>query len=149
MKKLTVGAALLSVLCAMPAGARDRVTHNPDATNTETILHAWSWNFPTIARNMKRIADAGYTMVQTSPVQHCYDPYGSTKKLFDQEGKEGNWYYYYQPTDWKIGNAIVGTKDQTLSADATGSTIPPASPLSVTTTTGTSVPSKVQEAFQT
>lgn len=112
MKKLTVGAALLSVLCAMPAGARDRVTHNPDATNTETILHAWSWNFPTIAQNMKRIADAGYTMVQTSPVQHCYDPYGSTKKLFDQEGKEGNWYYYYQPTDWKIGNAIVGTKDQ-------------------------------------
>ena len=112
MKKLTFTLAAASVLLAFPMGAKDRVTHNPNATNTETILHAWSWNFPTIADNMALIAKSGYTMVQTSPVQHCYDPYGSTKKLFDQEGKEGNWYYYYQPTDWKIGNAIVGSKQE-------------------------------------
>ena len=31
----------------------DRMTHDPNATNTETILHVWSWNFPTIAENMK------------------------------------------------------------------------------------------------
>lgn len=112
MKKLTFSLAAASLFLAFPMGAKDRVTHNPDATNTETILHAWSWNFPTIAENMALIAKSGYTMVQTSPVQHCYDPYGSTKKLFDQEGKEGNWYYYYQPTDWKIGNNIVGTREQ-------------------------------------
>lgn len=109
MRKLTfiLSAALIGVF---PTMARDRVTHNPDTTNTETILHAWSWSFPVIAQNMKQIADAGYTMVQTSPVQNCYDPYGSIYKLFDQDGKEGNWYYYYQPTDWKIGNPIVGDK---------------------------------------
>ena len=93
------------------AQAKDRMTHNPDAVNTETILHAWSWNFPTIAENMKRIADAGYTMVQTSPVQHCFAPDGDITALFDQEGKGGNWYYYYQPTDWKIGNYQLGTRD--------------------------------------
>ena len=33
-------------LCATPAAAKDRMTVNPDAVNTETILHTWSWNFP-------------------------------------------------------------------------------------------------------
>ena len=92
--------------------AKDRIHHNPDATNTGTILHAWSWSFPEIARNMKNIADAGFTMVQTSPVQECFFPEGSGKKIFDENVTEGNWYYYYQPTDWKIGNPIVGTRDQ-------------------------------------
>lgn len=99
-------------IVSMPALAKDRVTHNPDATNTETILHAWSWNFPTIGENMKQIADAGYTMVQTSPVQNCFQPEGSGKKIFDDNITEGQWYYYYQPTDWKIGNYILGTREQ-------------------------------------
>ena len=50
-------AALCAAVC-VGAGAKDRVTHNPDFTNTETILHAWSWNFPAMAENMKKIADA-------------------------------------------------------------------------------------------
>ncbi len=99
-------------LVAFSIQARDRITHNPDATNQETILHAWSWKFPTIAENMKNIADAGFTMVQTSPVQRCYNPEGSSKKIFDENVAEGNWYYYYQPTDWKIGNQIVGSREQ-------------------------------------
>ncbi|MDE7188599.1 MAG: alpha amylase C-terminal domain-containing protein [Muribaculaceae bacterium] len=61
---------------------------------------------------MKQIADAGFTMIQTSPVQECYNPDGSSKKIFDDNVSEGNWYYYYQPTDWKIGNQIVGSRDQ-------------------------------------
>lgn len=97
-------------MCAHSVIAKDRVTHNPDFTNTETILHAWSWNFPTIAENMKTIAESGFTMIQTSPVQACYTPEESNKKLFDE--KEGNWYHYYQPTDWTIGNNIVGSRDQ-------------------------------------
>lgn len=92
--------------------SKDRMTVNPNATNTETILHVWSWNFPAIANNMKDIADAGFTMIQTSPVQNCYEPEGSGKKIFDDDVTEGNWYYYYQPTDWKIGNNIVGNREQ-------------------------------------
>lgn len=108
MKRLTLLA--MTGLVALPFAAKDRMTHNPEATNTETILHAWSWNFPTMAANMAKIADAGFTMIQTSPVQHCYSPEGANKKIFD--AKEGNWYYYYQPTDWKVGNPILGTREQ-------------------------------------
>ena len=88
----------------------DRMTHDPEATNTETILHVWSWNFPTIAQNMKQIADAGFTMLQTSPVNACFSPEGGNIKILDE--KEGNWYHYYQPTDWTIGNNIVGTEEE-------------------------------------
>ncbi len=103
---------LSAALAALPVLAKDRVTHNPNYTNTESILHVWSWNFPTIADNMKQISDAGFTMIQTSPVQECYNPEGSSKKIFDDNVTEGNWYYYYQPTDWKIGNQILGSRDQ-------------------------------------
>ena len=88
----------------------DRMTHDPESTNTETILHVWSWNFPTIAENMKQIADAGFTMIQTSPVNACFSPEGGNIKIFDE--KEGNWYHYYQPLDWTIGNNIVGTEEE-------------------------------------
>lgn len=111
MKRILLGAMLASapgLLCV----AKDRLMVNPDAYNTETILHAWSWNFPEIARSMKEIKDAGFTMIQTSPVQKCYSPEGSGKKIFDEKVTEGNWYYYYQPTDWKIGNSILGSRDQ-------------------------------------
>lgn len=99
-------------IAAFSMSAKDRVTHNSDATNTDAILHVWCWNFPTIAENMKTIADAGFTIIQTSPVQHCYNPEGGSKQIFDPNVTEGNWYYYYQPTDWKIGNQIVGTREQ-------------------------------------
>ena len=82
-----------AVAFSLPSFAVDRINHNPDATNTETILHVWSWSFPEIARNMKNIADAGFTMIQTSPVQECYFPEGSGKKIFDENVTEGNWYY--------------------------------------------------------
>ena len=88
----------------------DRMVHDPNYTNTETILHVWSWNFPTITENMKQIAEAGFTMIQTSPVNACFSPEGGNIKILDE--KEGNWYHYYQPTDWTIGNNIVGTEEE-------------------------------------
>ena len=112
MKQKLFVTALATAAVALSAGAKDRMTHDPNYTNTETILHVWSWNFPTIAENMKTIADAGYTMIQTSPVQNCFNPEGGSIKIFDPNVTEGNWYYYYQPTDWKIGNQILGTRDQ-------------------------------------
>lgn len=112
MKKQLFISALAVIAVVGSASAVNRMKHDPKYTNTETILHVWSWNFPTIAENMKTIADAGYTMIQTSPVQQCYNPEGGSIKIFDPEVTEGNWYYYYQPTDWKIGNQIVGSRDQ-------------------------------------
>ena len=111
-KIITFIACLSLVACASnkSTGLVDRMTHDPNATNTETILHVWSWNFPTIAENMKQIADAGFTMLQTSPVNACFSPEGGNVKILDE--KAGNWYHYYQPTDWTVGNNSVGPEEE-------------------------------------
>ncbi|MGM9872978.1 MAG: alpha-amylase family glycosyl hydrolase [Muribaculaceae bacterium] len=82
-------------------------------TEDEVILHAWTWSLNTIAENMKNIADAGYTYVQTSPVQTCFVGDNGGPALFSEPGDSvmGKWYFYYQPTDWKIGNYMLGTRD--------------------------------------
>lgn len=112
--KLKFFSAVLAfgILCPPVVSAKDRITHDSKVSNTDVILHAWCWNFPTIADNMASIAKAGYSIVQTSPVEGCFNPEGGSKKLFDETGGEGNWYNYYQPVNWKIGNQIVGSKDQ-------------------------------------
>ncbi|MBQ8500113.1 MAG: alpha-amylase [Bacteroidales bacterium] len=106
---LTIVACLCLMACASQNVSKpvDRMTHDPEFTNTESILHVWSWDFNTIAENMKLISDAGYTMLQTSPVNACFSPEGGNVSLF---GKDGNWYHYYQPTDWTVGNNILGTE---------------------------------------
>ncbi|MBR5835131.1 MAG: alpha-amylase [Bacteroidales bacterium] len=111
-KIFSILACLSMAACASntTTGLVDRMTHNPEATNTETILHVWSWNFPTIAENMQKISDAGFTMIQTSPVNACFSPDGGNVKILDE--KEGNWYHYYQPVDWTVGNNIVGTEEE-------------------------------------
>lgn len=82
--------------------------------NDKVILHAWSWSFNTIANNMKDIAAAGYDYVQTSPANTCYVGEDGGMALFSQPGDsiKGKWYYYYQPTDWKIGNYMLGSRDE-------------------------------------
>ncbi len=113
MNRIITFIACLGIVACAPkteTNLTDRMTHDPNCTNTETILHVWSWNFPTIAENMKQIADAGFTMLQTSPVNACFSPEGGNIKILDE--KEGNWYHYYQPTDWTIGNNILGTEEE-------------------------------------
>lgn len=84
------------------------------ADNAEVILHAWTWSFDTIAANMRQIAEAGYDYVQTSPAQACYIGDNGGLALYSQPGDsvQGKWYYYYQPTDWTVGNYILGTRDE-------------------------------------
>ncbi len=80
-------------------------------TNDDVILHAWSWSFNTIKENMKDIADAGYKFVQTSPAQQCVTETKGDKGGGMQLYGKGRWYYYYQPTDWKIGNYMLGSRE--------------------------------------
>ncbi len=81
--------------------------------NNDIILHAWSWSFDTIAANMKDIAEAGYTYVQTSPANTCLVGEDGGMALFSQPGDsvKGKWYYHYQPIDWKVGNYQLGDRD--------------------------------------
>lgn len=78
------------------------------------ILHAWCWSFNTIKENMKDIAEAGYTSVQTSPVNECKVGDGGGMQLQDKDGSanKGKWYFHYQPTDYKIGNYQLGTEEE-------------------------------------
>ena len=68
MTKLPIFLLLGASALAPAAVNAARPAHNKG----EVILHAWSWSLDTIANNMKRIADAGYDYVQTSPVQRCF-----------------------------------------------------------------------------
>ena len=71
------------------------------------ILHCWNWSFDAIKSEMANIAAAGYTAVQTSPVQR------------PKEGAVGNtqgndWWKVYQPTTLCFapdGHVWFGTKD--------------------------------------
>jgi len=76
----------------------------PVNTNDDVILHAWCWSFNTIRENLADIAEAGYTIVQTSPAEKCVIEAKGDKGGGPQLFGHGRWYYYYQPVDWKIGN---------------------------------------------
>lgn len=81
-------------------------------TCDNVILHCWSWSFNTIRENMADIAAAGYQYVQTSPAQQCVTETRGDKGGGNQLFGHGYWYYHYQPTDWKIGNYQLGTREE-------------------------------------
>lgn len=115
MKKLLVIiAAALFPLIAPAQNAPDNFNKTPEQGNERIILQAWCWSFNTIRENMKTIADAGFTTVQTPPAQLCVTQTKGDKGGGNQLYGHGRWYYHYQPTDWKIGNYQVGTKEDLI-----------------------------------
>jgi len=79
-----------------------------DNTKDGAILHAFCWSFNTIKENMADIAEAGYTTVQTSPINECLAGENGGMQLYGN----GKWYFHYQPTDWKIGNYQLGSREE-------------------------------------
>jgi len=73
-----------------------------EKTQDGAILHAWNWSFNTIKANLQAIADAGYSSVQVSPIQ------GTKENLMDTS----KWWLLYQPTNFSIGNAQLGSRDE-------------------------------------
>lgn len=133
---MIIAAACLQVSGTAYGAEPSSVTHSTDKqalknglcadTADGTILHAWCWSFKTIKENMKDIAEAGFSTVQTSPANACVDAYPTKKLMGDDEsgGTDGAWWWQYQPTDWKIGNYQLGTekdfKDMCAEADKYG-----------------------------
>ncbi len=71
------------------------------------ILHCFNWSYNSIKNNLQAIKDAGYTAVQTSPVQAPKDYNGSWR---DQGGQ---WWKLYQPLGFSISNNTwLGTKSE-------------------------------------
>lgn len=114
MKNFHICAPALVFAGIMMGACGNHASETDCPTDDDVILHAWSWSFDTIASNMRQIADAGYAYVQTSPANTCYVGEGGGMALFSEEGDSirGKWYYYYQPTDWKVGNYMLGSRDQ-------------------------------------
>ena len=69
------------------------------------ILHCWNWSYTNIKNSMADIAAAGYTSVQTSPVQMPKDA-GSDTQM--------NWWKVYQPTTLSMvdNHPWFGSKDE-------------------------------------
>ena len=63
------------------------------------ILHCFDWSYQSIKNNMKAIKEAGYTAVQTSPVQPAKDYSPSYR---DQSGQ---WWKLYQPLGIRISES--------------------------------------------
>lgn len=59
------------------------------------ILHCFDWKYNDIKAELKNIAAAGFTSVQTSPAQPAAN---------------GEWYWLYQPYGFYVGNGPLGSK---------------------------------------
>ena len=107
IRKVFIAAlSVLSGLFSCPLLVFGQQTTLPKDKQNGAILHAFCWSFQTIKDNMKQIADAGFTMVQTSPANKCFVGDDGGLEIF---GK-GKWYYHYQPVEWTIGNYQLGSK---------------------------------------
>lgn len=77
-----------------------------DDVQDASILHCWNWSYNTIKANLKDIAKAGYSAIQTSPVQQ-------SKSAAKAGAWNSEWYKLYQPVNFAIAlDSYLGTKEE-------------------------------------
>ena len=77
-----------------------------EKTSQGVILHCFDWSYNTIKEHLPEIAEAGYTTVQTSPVQTPKDFGGSMDTA-------GQWWKLYQPLSFSIAESSwLGNKQE-------------------------------------
>ena len=90
-----------------------------DKVKDGAILHCWNWSYDSIKIHMQEIAQAGFTAVQTSPVQQPKDykyegvTYTSVGTPNGTGGSDGEWWKLYQPVTFNIcnnGQSWLGNK---------------------------------------
>ena len=120
-KQLLCGvlSATLAVSC-LSMGVYAEETAEPEASapsqyaqetvQGSAVLHCFNWSYNTIRENLADIAAAGYTAVQTSPVQPPKNYNAAWTSVMDSSG--GQWWKLYQPIDICVadGNTWLGTK---------------------------------------
>ncbi len=70
------------------------------------ILQCFNWSYQGIKNNMKKIAEQGFTAIQTTPIQ-------TIKESTQGKTMQGSWWVYYQPSNFKIdtnGQNALGIK---------------------------------------
>lgn len=103
--------AITAEAAATSAAEQNNLTEN---IQDGTILHCWCWSFDTIKNNMADIAAAGFSTIQTSPANEVNDSCPTMKIMGNdpKNGTDGCWWWQYQPKDYKIGNYMLGSRDQ-------------------------------------
>ncbi len=96
---------------AVTSSAADNTNNLLENIEGSLILHCWCWNFNTIKDNLEDIAAAGYSAIQTSPINEVYEGQGGGLKI-DGDDADGKWYFHYQPTAYTIGNYQLGTEEE-------------------------------------
>lgn len=107
-KGMLMATAFLSFMnCAF---TQPKMTENglSEDISDGAILHVWCWSFNTIRKNLKEIAAAGFSAIQTSPISQCLAGEDGGLEIFGH----GKWYYHYQPTKYVVGNYQLGTEKE-------------------------------------
>ena len=133
LKKISAAVMSAAVLCTgfVGFGSSFSLSVTTKAASTDyglaqtsqegVILHCWNWSYNNIKKYMKDIAAAGYTSIQTSPVQQPKDyywqgvAYGNVGIPNGTGGEDGNWWKAYQPVTFNIcdnGHTWYGTKTE-------------------------------------
>ena len=101
---LVASAAAISSVSTASATTDSQLAQ--DTVEGGAILHCFNWSYNNIKANLASIKAAGYTAVQTSPVQQPKD-YSSS--YTDQSGQ---WWKLYQPLGLSVadGTTWLGTK---------------------------------------
>ena len=109
IRSLIIKAGIFLLFIIQPLTAQSK-----ESMKSGAILHCWCWYFKTIEEKLPEIAEAGFTSIQTSPINACLVGENGGLEIFGRNGG-GKWYYHYQPTDWKIGNYQLGNRDDFIS----------------------------------
>ena len=101
---------------SLKSGSGSFPTTNPlfaDSVQDGQILQCFCWSYNEIMQYLPKIADQGFTAIQTSPVQVCKE------STVDEAGKgknaKGVWWAYYQPAAFTIddtGTNAMGTPEE-------------------------------------
>jgi hypothetical protein len=91
-----------SAVAAMADSGEDTIT---DGSDQGLILHCFDWSLATIEANLDAIKAAGYSAIQTSPMQQCKDYSASWTDT------SGQWWKLYQPIAFSIATSSwIGTE---------------------------------------
>ena len=105
---ISASAAGVSDSTSASAGEPTGSQYAQDTIGGSNVLHCFNWTYNNIKANLADIAEAGYTAVQTSPVQQPKDYSASYHTMSDE------WWKMYQPLNLDIaeeGTTYLGSPD--------------------------------------
>ena len=91
--------SVLTVAVVPAAAETTYETYAQENVRGSNILHCFNWSYNQIKANLADIAKAGYTAVQTSPVQSPKDYNSSWTDTPNQ------WWKLYQPLGFSVSNS--------------------------------------------